>query len=84
MKIREIFWHSNYLGSITFGVFVLYYVLQDFKAYQPVHQVEMQTSSVKELSKCRLRLYTPYAAFMLVCSLSSFLFCCLINCKMRC
>jgi len=38
--------------------------MQDFKAYQPIHQVEMQTASVKELSKCRLQLHTPYVGFM--------------------
>jgi len=38
--------------------------MQDFKAYQPVHQVEMQTASVKEMSKCRLKLHTPYVAFV--------------------
>ena len=40
--------------------------MQDFIAYQPVHQVEMQTASVKELPKYRLQLHTPRVAFLCV------------------
>lgn len=37
---------------------------QDFKSYTPIHRVEMQLASVKEVGRFKLQLYTPHVAFM--------------------
>jgi len=56
--------HPGSPGSVAIKLDVYVYMcVQDYKAYQPVHQVEMQTASIKELSKCRLEFRTHYVSF---------------------
>ena len=40
--------------------------MQDYKAGCPIHRIEMKLASVKERTKMRLQLTTPYAPYMSV------------------
>jgi len=37
--------------------------VQDFDSYSPIHQVDLQLASVKDVGRCKLQLQTPQVQF---------------------
>ena len=62
---RSTFVHKDW--SFNFYIFCLvslFSFLQDYQFGTAIHEIHLETSSIKDIGKCRLQLATPYYPFM--------------------
>ena len=59
------FVHKDWSFIFIFFVQYLFFLfLQDYQFGTAIHEIHLETSSIKDIGKCRLQLATPYHPFM--------------------
>ncbi|XP_067664106.1 arf-GAP with Rho-GAP domain, ANK repeat and PH domain-containing protein 1-like [Haliotis asinina] len=56
---------KKYYVSISGSTLCYYNNIEDYRMSSPIHEIQMELASVKDLSKCRLQLSTHYACYVL-------------------